>query len=46
MGRTKEEIQGAIRFSFSEFNTTDELDYTIEKVKKAVLSMRRLGSFR
>ena len=45
MGRTKEEIQGALRFSFSEFNTIAEMDYTIEKVKKAVLGMRRLGRF-
>lgn len=42
MGKTKEEIQGAIRFSFSEFNTIEEMDYTIEKIKKAVLGMRRL----
>lgn len=46
MGRTKEEIQGALRFSFSEFNTINEMDYTILKVKKAVMSMRRLSRVR
>jgi cysteine desulfurase len=45
MGKTKEEIQGAIRFSFSEFNTIEEMDYTIERLKKAVLRMRGLKSF-
>ena len=45
MDKTKEEIQGAIRFSFSEFNTIEEMDYTIEKLKKAVLRMRGLKSF-
>jgi cysteine desulfurase len=45
MGRTKEERQGAVRFSFSEFNQIKEMDYTIEKVKKAVAGMRRLGRF-
>lgn len=42
MGKTKEEIQGAVRFSLSEFNSLEEMDYTIERVKKAVLGMRRL----
>lgn len=46
MGRSNDEIEGAIRFSFSEFNTIEEMDYTIEKVKKAVLGMRRLRGFR
>lgn len=45
MGKTKEEIQGAIRFSFGEFNTIEEMDYTIERLKKAVLRMRSLKSF-
>ncbi len=46
MEKTKEEIQGAIRFSFSEFNVIEEMDYTIEKVKKSVIGMRRLGRSR
>lgn len=46
MGLTDKEIEGAIRFSFSEFNTIEEMDYVIEKVKGAVERFRRLGSFR
>ena len=40
------EIEGAIRFSFSEFNTQAEMEYTLEKVKQAVARFRKLGSFR
>lgn len=46
MGLKDKEIEGAIRFSFSEFNTIEEMDYVIEKVKAAVTRFRRLGSFR
>lgn len=46
MGLKPKEIEGAIRFSFSRFNTIEEMDYTIEKVNKAVTRFRRLGSFR
>ena len=35
------EITGAIRFSFSEFNTENEIEYTIDKLKKAVGLMRK-----
>ncbi|MFR1722702.1 cysteine desulfurase family protein [Emergencia timonensis] len=46
MGLSDKEIEGAIRFSFNEFNTTEEMDYVIDKVKAAVERFRRLGSFR
>ncbi len=46
MGLSDKEIEGAIRFSFSEENTLKEMDYTVEKVKAAVTRFRRLGSFR
>jgi len=46
MGLKPKEIEGAIRFSFSEFNTIEEMDYVIDKVKNAVNRFRRLGSFR
>ena len=46
MGLKDKEIEGAIRFSFSEFNTTAEMEYTLEKVKQAVARFRKLGSFR
>jgi cysteine desulfurase len=40
------EIEGAIRFSFSEFNTIEEMQYVLEHLKAAVAKFRRLGSFR
>ena len=46
MGLKDKEIEGAIRFSFNEFNTISEMDYVIDKVKNAVNRFRRLGSFR
>lgn len=46
MGLSAKEIEGAIRFSFSEFNTIDEMDYVIDKVIAAVTRFRKLGSFR
>lgn len=46
MGLSDAEIEGAIRFSFSEFNTPEEMDTVAEKVKTAVERFRRLGSFR
>ncbi len=46
MSMTHKEIEGALRFSFSEFNTTDEMDYVIDRTKTAVERFRRLGSFR
>ena len=45
MGLSKEEIECAIRFSFGAFNSMDETDYIIEKVKAAVADFRRLGRF-
>lgn len=46
MGMKDKEIEGAIRFSFSRYNTMEEMDIVIEKVKAAVDRFRRLGSFR
>ena len=46
MSLTHKEIEGAIRFSFSEFNTPEEMDYVIDKTKAAVNRFRKLGSFR
>jgi len=46
MGLSDREIEGAIRFSFSEFNTVEEMDYVLDQLKNAVLKFRRLGSFR
>ena len=46
MSMNHKEIEGAIRFSFSEFNTVEEMDFVIERTKIAVERFRRLGSFR
>lgn len=46
MSMTHKEIEGAIRFSFSEFNTVEEMDIVIDRTKAAVERFRRLGSFR
>ncbi|QIB69867.1 cysteine desulfurase [Aminipila butyrica] len=46
MGLKDKEIEGAIRFSFSEFNTMEEIDYVVEQLKQAVGRFRKLGSFR
>lgn len=46
MGLPKEAIEGAIRFSFGAFNTLEEMDIVLDKVKKAVDGFRKLGSFR
>ncbi len=42
MGLTDEETEGAIRFSFSGDNTTEQMDYVAAKLKEAVESQRRL----
>lgn len=46
MGLSDKEIEGAIRFSFSRYNTIEEMDIVLDRVKKAVTRFRRLGSFR
>ena len=46
LGRKPKEIEAAIRFSFSRYNTVEEMDYVLDKLEKAVGSFRRLGSFR
>lgn len=46
MGLSDKEIEGAVRFSFSEFSTAEEMEYAAEKVGAAVKRFRKLGSFR
>lgn len=41
-GLAPEEIEGAVRFSFSEDNTIEQMDYVLERLKQAVESFRRL----
>ncbi len=42
MGLSKEQIEGALRFSFSEENTPEQMEYVVEVLKKAVAGQRRL----
>lgn len=42
IGLSDSEIEGAIRFSFNEYNSFDEVDYTIEKLNKGLQMLRRL----
>ena len=46
MSLDHKQIEGAIRFSFSEFNTIEQMDEVIEKVTVAVKRFRKLGTFR
>jgi cysteine desulfurase len=46
MGLSEREMEGAIRFSFGEFNTPDEMERVIAEVKDAVLRFRSLSRFR
>jgi cysteine desulfurase len=41
-GLAANQIESAIRFSFSEFNTIEEMDYVLIELKKAVKHMRQL----
>ncbi len=42
MGLKPEEIEGALRFSFSEDNTKEQMDFVLERIKAAVESQRAL----
>lgn len=42
----EKEIEGAVRFSFSRYNTFEEINIAVDAVKSAVDSFRSLGSFR
>lgn len=46
MGLDHKGIEGAIRFSFSEFNTIEEMNIVIDRVTSAVKRFRKLGTFR
>lgn len=46
MSMNHSEIESAIRFSFDEFNTMEEMDIVIDKLKKSINRFRSLGSLR
>lgn len=41
LGYTQKEIDGSVRFSFSMYNTTEEIDYCIEQLKEIVPTLRK-----
>ncbi|MDF2522305.1 MAG: cysteine desulfurase, partial [Clostridia bacterium] len=42
MGLNQAQAEGAIRFSFSYQNTIEEIDYTIDAIKKILPFLRRI----
>ena len=46
MGLSGEAIEGAIRFSLSAYNTKEDIEQTVDALKKAVHRFRHLGGFR
>ena len=42
MGLSDEEIEGAVRFSFSYLNTPEEMDIVLDKLKEAVARNRKM----
>jgi cysteine desulfurase len=46
MGRSAAESEGAIRFSFGDYNTEEEMDRAAEAVRSCVERFRRLGRYR
>ncbi|MFL0248224.1 cysteine desulfurase family protein [Candidatus Clostridium stratigraminis] len=43
IGLMDKQIKGNIRFSFNELNTKEEIDYTIDILKKSLIFLRRRG---
>ena len=43
MGMTHEDMNGAIRFSFSNENTKSEIDYAVNKLKDIIVRLREIS---
>ncbi|WP_411681701.1 cysteine desulfurase family protein [Clostridium thailandense] len=43
IGLKQKEIEGTIRFSFSEYNTKEEVDYVLENLNKSLKFLRRVS---
>ncbi|MCX8094599.1 MAG: cysteine desulfurase [Caldisericia bacterium] len=43
MGLTHEDAHGSIRFSLSKYNTKDEIDFTVDELKKTIKFLRDLS---
>ncbi|MDD6154059.1 MAG: cysteine desulfurase family protein [Eubacteriales bacterium] len=46
MGKSDEEIEGAIRFSFSRYNTVEQMEFVLDKLIRDVKRFRDLGMFK
>ena len=46
MGLSHKQIESALRFSFGGFETKEQMDFVIDRLKAAVTRFRKLGSFR
>lgn len=46
MGMLPEESHGSLRLSLSKYNTHEEMDYTVENLKKIVKRLRELSPFK
>lgn len=44
IGRKHEEAHGSLRFSLSKYNTTEDIDYAIKKVREVVKDLRKMSS--
>ena len=42
IGLTDKEVDSALRFSFCDMNTKEEVDYTVDKLKKSLMFLRRI----
>ncbi|MDR1797945.1 MAG: cysteine desulfurase [Clostridiales Family XIII bacterium] len=46
IGLNQKEAEGALRFGFSIYNTSKEMEFVVDRLKKAVARFRQTGSFR
>ncbi len=46
IGLSDELIEGAIRFSLSQFNTIEEMEYAVDCLKKSVADIRKITKYR
>ncbi len=44
IGRKHEEAHGSLRFSLSKYNSPEDIDYAIKKVKEVVADLRKMSS--
>ncbi len=43
MGKTHEQSHGSIRFSFSKYNTEEEINFTVDRIKEIIKDLRDLS---